>query len=249
MLHSRLRGRTEAERTRVVDAAALPDADDFRLEVVPLADLHEHPRNYQEHPEDQIAALTTSLLKHGWFKNVVVSYWEDSYTILAGHGISKAARRLELSSAPCRIYDIDPFSGPALEILITDNETPGMAQRDDRALTENLKFIHDAPDASLEGTGFDEMKLANLVAVTRPLGEIKSFNAAAHWVGMPDYEPEDEPLKLTVSFANEEDREAFFQKLEITDERVTKPAGRLKSASMWWPVREREDPSSLIFEG
>ena len=48
--------------------------------------------------------------------------------------------------------------------------------------------------------------------------EIKDFDAAAEWVGMPDYEPSTLPKKIIVSFKNDQDREAFGKILNILKE-------------------------------
>jgi hypothetical protein len=81
--------------------------------------------------------------------------------------------------------------------------------------------------------------LANLVMVTRPAVEIADLDAAAQWVGLPEYEGLDTPLKIIVSFENDNDRQDFARRLNITLTEKTK--------SIWWPPREQEDPSSLHF--
>src|SRR5262245_29411635 len=96
----------------------LPALDTLPLEIVPLADLRPHPRNYQDHPDDQLAHLRSSLQTHGWYKNVVVA---DDNTILAGHGIIKAALQLGVTHAPVRRLPLTPDHPDALKLVVGDN--------------------------------------------------------------------------------------------------------------------------------
>src|SRR5262245_35987685 len=134
------------------EPAALP------VELVNLDDLRAHPRNYRQHPEDQLAHLEHSLREHGFYRNVVVA---RDLTILAGHGIVTAARRVGYASVPVHRLDLDPSSPKALKILAADNELPRFAETDDRALSELLRQIREEDVSGLLGTGYDEMMLAN----------------------------------------------------------------------------------------
>lgn len=210
-------------------------ADLFKVETVALKDLKDHPRNYREHPDDQLEHLMRSIKEHGLYRNVVVS--KDN-VILAGHGVCKAARKLKMKQIPIRRIGLNHDHPKAVKLLVADNELDHLAEQDDRLLSELLRDVKDLDD--LLGTGFDEMMLANLVMVTRPKSEIEDINEAAEWVGMPEYEMLELPLKIMVSFDNEKDREAFAKKIgvKLTD----------KTKSIWWPPREREDPGALRFE-
>lgn len=206
------------------------------LERVRIADLKPHPRNYRTHPEDQIEHLIASLEENGVYRNIVIS--RDN-TILAGHGVVKAAERLGREEIEAHRLDLDSDEPGALKVLAGDNEVDHLGVVDDRALTEILKEINDID--SLLGTGYDEQMLSNLVMVTRPASEIRDHNEAAHWVGLPDYEPEVEPLKVVVSFDSEEDKDNFARKLGVK-------LSDSKTSSIRWPPRENDDLMSLRFE-
>lgn len=210
----------------------------FELETVAIEDLKPHPRNYQEHPDDQLEHIMQSIRDNGLYRNVVVA--RDD-TILAGHGVVLAMKRLGRESIPVYRLDLDPDDPRALKVLAGDNEQRHLAERDDRALTELLAEVNDA--VGLEGTGFDEMMLANLVFVTRPASEIADFDAAAHWVGMPEYEGQ-MPLKLVVNFRDGTDRDEFMRLIDASIINMK----RGETWSVWWPAKETEDPTSLIFE-
>jgi hypothetical protein len=226
---------TKPKRGRPDQTLAQPD---FRLETVTVSGLRPHPRNYRAHPDDQIDHLVESIREHGLYRNIVIA--RDG-TILAGHGVVQAARKMGLESVPVYRLDLGPDDPRALKVLAGDNEIGHLGEIDDRALSEMLKEIKDTDLTGLLGTGYDEMMLTNLLFVTRPASEIQDFNEAAEWVGMPEYDAGQLPLKVVVSFRNEEDRLEFARILGLTFTEKTR--------STWWPARDREDVSSLRYEG
>lgn len=202
-----------------------------------VADLRPHPRNYRQHPDDQLEHLARSIEEHGLYRNVVVA--QDG-TILAGHGVVLAAQRLGLKTIPVIRLPIEPDSPAALKVLTGDNEIEHLAEQDDRLLSELLREIKQEAEAGLLGTGYDEAMLANLALVTRPAAEIQNFDAAAQWAGMPSYEREPDPLELTVRFRSIDDRAEFARRLDLSIHDGTK--------ATWFPARVPEDVSSVRIE-
>ena len=212
--------------------------DNFVAEVVEIESLHPHPRNYREHPEDQIAHLVESVREFGVYRNVVAA--KDG-TILAGHGIVQAAKQAGLMRIPIVRLKLAPDDPAALKLLVADNEVEHLAEQNDRMLAELLKKIKDDAPGSLLGTGFDDKMLANFLMITRPSNEIADFDAAAHWVGMPDFETAKRAFAfVTVSFGSEDDLAEFNRKLG-TELKVG-------TRSMWYPPRPREDSKNVRFE-
>lgn len=209
----------------------------FEIEMVPPESLRPHPGNYRFHPDDQLEHLVESLDENGFYKNVVIS--NDGFT-LAGHGVAEAAIKKGVSLIPVRRMPYDHTDTKALKILVGDNEIPHLGEIDDRALSETLKTIKEADPDGLLGTGFDDMMLANLVFITRPAEEIKDFDEAAEWVGMPEYDEGNPKIKLVVSFDNEEDRERFGELIGVELTELTK--------SIHWPERMIRDVASVRFE-
>lgn len=207
----------------------------LKLEDVAIEHLAPHPKNYQEHPEDQLAEIRASIEKSGLYRNIVVA--RDN-VILAGHGVVLALESMGLSVVPVHRLDVASDSPAAMRVLVADNRINQLAEVDDRLLSMILKDLKEADE--LQGTGFDAQMLANLVMVTRPATEIPTFNAAAEWTGLPGYEPDTPILKITVSFRSQEDRAEFARlcELDITE----------KTKSVWWPQREQQDVSSLRFD-
>jgi ParB-like chromosome segregation protein Spo0J len=207
-----------------------------KVEEVEIKILKPHPRNYRDHPDDQLAHLIESLKTNGFYRNVIIA--KDN-TILAGHGIIEAAKKINVKTVPAIRLNIKSDSAQAKKILIGDNESGHLAEINDRLLTEILKEIKVETD-NLLSTGFDEKMLANLVYISRDAKEIEDFDEAAEWVGMPEYENPESRIRLIVSFRTEEDKAKFAKMcgFELKE----------KTLSVWWPFREREDLTSLKFE-
>src|SRR6266516_1037665 len=210
--------------------------------VVLLDTLKMHPRNYRTHPDDEIEHLMESIRDHGIYRNVVIS--KDGKTILAGHGVVEAARRLGLMHVPVFQTDYMPDDPRALKLLIGDNEIQHLVENDDRALTELLRELRDIDD--LFGTGYDEMMLSNLVMVSRPATEIEDLDAASQWVGLPGYDMEgDHRMQIIVNFVNEEDRQEFCMLLGLEASKIAKEG---TGKSIWWPKpRKNMDSQSVRF--
>lgn len=209
-------------------------------EMMSLGELKPHPRNYREHPDDQVEHLVQSIREHGLYRAIVAT---ADGTILVGHGIVKAASKLGIAQVPVLKLNLDPKDPRALKLLAGDNESGHLAEVDDRRLSELLKEVLDSDiEGKLLGTGYDPSMLAGLVMVTRPATEIQGFNEAAEWVGMPEYQPGETSIQLVVTFKTEDDRKAFTDKVGL---RVDKIVRRTWSAR--WPFTVHEDASSLRF--
>tara|TARA_R100000700_G_scaffold39541_1_gene52605 strand:- start:951 stop:1592 length:642 start_codon:yes stop_codon:yes gene_type:complete len=209
---------------------------DIQIEHIPIADLKPHPQNYREHPDDQLEHIMNSIKSNGYYRNVVVA---NDNTILAGHGVVKASKKMDLKTVPVVRLEVEPDSPQAKKVLTGDNEIAHLGEIDDRLLSEILKDVKDSAEDGLLGTGYDEKMLANLVMVTRPQSEIEDFNAAAEWVGMPDYDEESEQIKITVNFLNETDMNKFFEILDIPKKDLTR---------VWYPAKPKDDMKSVKFE-
>ena len=209
---------------------------DIQIEHIPIADLKPHPQNYREHTDDQLEHIMNSIKSNGYYRNVVVA---NDNTILAGHGVVKASKKMDLKTVPVVRLEVEPDSPQAKKVLTGDNEIAHLGEIDDRLLSEILKDVKDSAEDGLLGTGYDEKMLANLVMVTRPQSEIEDFNAAAEWVGMPDYDEESEQIKITVNFLNETDMNKFFEILDIPKKDLTR---------VWYPAKPKDDMKSVKFE-
>lgn len=217
-------------------------AADFVAETAAVAALRPHPRNYRVHPDDQLAHIAASIQAHGFYRNVVVT---RNGTILAGHGVVAAARRLDLDSVPVYRVDVEPDSLAAMQLLAGDNEISNLATVDDRALSELLRELAVDDLANLLGTGFDELSLAALAMVTRPVSELADLDAAGEWLGLPGFETGDETPTLVVKFDSVDDRAKFLAEIDYAPEQVRHTGG---GHMIWWPDRPQNDLSALRFQ-
>lgn len=216
-------------------------------EIMAIADLKPHPKNYREHGPGQIKHIVASIKEHGIYRNVVVA--QDG-TILAGHGVVKAALAMGRETIPVVRVPLDANSPLALKLLAGDNEISRGAKQDDRMLAGMLddirKAMHDDPMALL-GTGYDEQQLANLLMVTRNPDEIgEQIDPTEHWTGMPEYDEVDPQslieAQVVVIFKNAADCKAFSEQMQI------KVFG--KTPRSWfarWPEQALRDIKSVRF--
>jgi hypothetical protein len=218
----------------------LSNTPDVQVKSVKVSLLKPHPRNYRNHPEDQIVHLMKSIQKHGFYRNIVVA---NDMTVLIGHGVVEAAKRLQFDRVPAVVMDIGPDDPRALRVMTSENEIRNLAEVDDRALTDLLKEI--MADGGLEGVGYDEDQLAALLMVTRPMSEVKDKNEASQWVGMPEVGEVGKILTLTLNFKNDEDREELVARLGLSKMKKFENTSRAWSA--WWPPRDKDDTGSVEF--
>lgn len=129
--------------------------------MVEISRLQPHPRNYREHPEDQLQHIVESIREHGVYRNVIVA---QDYTILAGHGVVEAAQRLRLTEIPVVRLELHPHDPRALKLLVGDNEISNLAEDNESMLIGLLKDIQEEDQAGLLGTGYDEVMLGGLTA-------------------------------------------------------------------------------------
>jgi hypothetical protein len=220
--------------------AVLPSPAPHPVELVPLASLRPHPRNYRTHPEDQLAHIAASIRQHGFYRNVVVT---TGGTILAGHGVVLAARQLGMTEIPVVRLPLELDDPRALRLLAGDNEIGRRAEVDDRGLSEILRDLKAIDVDGLLGTGYDAAMLANLVFITRPEAEIPDAHAAAAWAGMPAFAPEADAPSVVIRFDSEAKRAELLALLGI--EVIHKKQGAVWS--VWWPERPKDRPRDVAF--
>jgi len=213
---------------------------DFTPSPIDPNTLKPHPRNYRKHPEDQLQHIMQSIREHGFYRNVVIT---PTNTILAGHGVVEAAKKMGLKTIPVIRVHLSDDDPKALKLLAGDNEISHLAEIDDRTLTDLLKQIKDTSDNGLFGTGFDEAMLQALVYNTRPASEVETKSAAAHWAGMPEYDEGGDVLRIIVQFKTEKDRETFCKTQNVIIDKREK-----NTWTMWWPFKERDDVKGLKFK-
>lgn len=220
---------------------SIPTGRVLPTELVHIDSIIPHPRNYRSHPEDQLDHIARSIELHGFYRPIVVT---ADGTILAGHGVVLAARRLGIEEIPVTRVSVDPHEPRAIQILTGDNEMGNLADVDDRLLTELLRDLIREDLDYLVGTGFTAEQLAALTMVTRHSDEIADLDEAAEWLGMPAFEQIAKEPKLIITFDSNQHREDFVAKIEAQ-------WFRSKTGLVWsmrWPNRPMHDSRNVRFE-
>jgi DNA modification methylase len=129
-------------------------------QMVALADLAPHPRNYNRHPAAQVRKLAQSLRKFGQVRSVVV--WRS--TILAGHGVVEAAKSLKWQHIRADVLPDDYPEHLALAYVAADNELARQGDPDMAQLATILEEVKDVDAELLEAVGYTDAEFAALLA-------------------------------------------------------------------------------------
>lgn len=131
-------------------------------QVIRLADYQPHPRNYNQHPPDQIEKLAASLQVFGQVRSVVV--WRGWF--LAGTGLAMAARSLGWQELRADVLPDDYPEARALAYLAADNELARQSDPDLAQLAAILEESAAADGALLLAIGYTDAEY------DRMLGEL-----------------------------------------------------------------------------
>lgn len=123
-------------------------------ELVDTADLIVHPRNPNE---GDIGAIVESIKSNGFYGAIVAQ--RSTRYVLAGNHRLQAATLCGIERVPVTWVECDERT--ALKILLADNRTGELAQRNVDALATLLYEL--ARDDDMRGTGYDEEDLEGLL--------------------------------------------------------------------------------------
>jgi len=126
--------------------------------LVPLKELKPHPKNRNQHPDDQIARLAQVIEYQGFRHPIIVS--NLSGFIVAGHGRLAAAQKLGLKEAP---VDFQDFGSEEEEyaFLVSDNAVALWAELDLAGINADLGDL--GPDFDLDVLGIKNFTLDPLM--------------------------------------------------------------------------------------
>src|SRR6266702_3588136 len=103
--------------------------------LISLDTIKDHPRNYREHTEQQVLNLVESLKRFGQVRGIVVQGKEDgTFVTVAGHGITKAARRLGWKEIKAEILPNSWSESSINGYLLADNYHSQHARDDEYLL-------------------------------------------------------------------------------------------------------------------
>lgn len=133
-----------------------------------------NPRNWRVHPDNQKAAMRDVLNEVGWVTSVIVN--RASGFIVDGH--LRAAIAAERGELTIPVQYVDLTDDEEALILATFDPLSALATRDNELLAELLAYIDTDTDA-----------IAELMALTHPLPEIKEKPEYVQEIRSPIYEP------------------------------------------------------------
>ena len=149
-------------------------SEEVQFKRVSLATLVPSPHNYNAHPPSQIADLKSSLIRYKQVKPIVVQQvagGKEEYIILAGHGITEAAKELyaenphkyaHLNEWAIALAPADWSVMDAKGYMVSDNELSRKAEPDETSLAQLLQEQADA-GYDLASLGSDEETLRQML--------------------------------------------------------------------------------------
>ena len=130
-----------------------------QIEYLETEKLIPYARNSRTHSDEQVQQIMGSIKEFGFTNPVLV---DGDGVIIAGHGRTMAAQRLEMKEVPClRLSHLTEAQKRAY--VIADNKLALNAGWDDAMLALELRNLRDE-DFDLSLTGFDDAELAALLA-------------------------------------------------------------------------------------
>ncbi len=125
----------------------------------PPDSLRAHPRNYNQHPKQQLNLLAKLIQFQGFRHPIVVS--NLSGFVIAGHGRLEAAKLLGMTEVPVDFQDFEN-EDQELQHLVADNQIAELATQDQGELLSILKDLEEK-GLDLELFGMLEAEAANLL--------------------------------------------------------------------------------------
>lgn len=128
-------------------------------QLIDIAALRPHPRNYNRHPASQVERIAASLRKFGQVRSIVV--WRS--TILAGHGVVEAARALGWTELNADVLPDEYPEHLALAYVAADNELGRLGDPDQAALAAILEESRNADAELLAAIGYSDAEFQALL--------------------------------------------------------------------------------------
>ena len=131
----------------------------MKIENIATEKLIPYARNSRTHSDEQIAQIMASIKEFGFTNPILI---DEEGQIIAGHGRTVAAQRLQMKAIPCiRLSHLTPAQKKAY--VIADNKLALNAGWDDELLKIELSELREE-DFDLSLTGFDDDELNKLLA-------------------------------------------------------------------------------------
>ncbi len=126
--------------------------------LVTTTDLKINPKNPNQHPDDQIDALSKNISKFGWRHPIIVS--KRSGLIVIGHARLAAALKSGWKEVPVDFQDFESES-EEMAVLVSDNRLSELSETNDDLLKDVLIDLS-TEGLNLDLTGYDDDYLKKL---------------------------------------------------------------------------------------
>lgn len=226
-------------------ALAHPDLKPY---LEPVTNVELHPDNPRR---GDLAVIADSLRTNGLYRPLVAQ--RSTGFVLAGNHTLRALLDLGAEQVPVTWVEVDDRA--AARIILADNRSSDLGGYDVTTLAELMNSLGD--DAFV-GTGYAEADMDQLLVDLQSAAEVsknasgyyeavagaagQQTDAAAEWVGMPDYERGDtRPMRqILVSFESQDDVDEFARRLDFD----LTPSTRY----LWFPQKERFETIGLRYQ-
>jgi site-specific DNA-methyltransferase (adenine-specific)/site-specific DNA-methyltransferase (cytosine-N4-specific) len=133
---------------------------DLPLVLIDIASKQPHPRNYNQHPAEQIDELAESLGRP-WGQYKPVAFWQDFW--ICGHGVVEGAKKRGWSQIWA--HDVSYLSeADAIALMGADNELPHGSKPDAQRLLDLVTY---AREHGTTVPGVTNERLAEIAALAR----------------------------------------------------------------------------------
>lgn len=217
----------------------------MKIQLLKIGTIKPNPDNPRVIKDDDYTRLLKNITERSQFMYVNHLKLNEDLIVLAGNQRLAACKELKWKEVPCTI-----FTRKMADIM---NQSAKKEKREQRTYKEycNEIVIMDNTHAGewdyeeLEDWDQEDLEKWN---VPMPnfgnLDEINKVNSAnEEWIGMPDFEPVENPYKIIINFESEKERNKY-----ANDHKMNFTKRESRAWSTWWPFKEREDLKSLKYE-
>jgi len=212
----------------------------MKTEIQKIKDLKINPKNPRVIKDIKYKRLLKSIKEFPEMLDLRPIMVDENNVVLGGNMRLKACRELKKKEVPTIRFTEGihkasylykekkiPYEEACEQLIIKDNASFGEWDWDVLANEWDTTFLSE--------WGVDVWQNMDDV--------VEKINEMDEWVGMPEFEEKNPPLKVTIKFENEIDRQKFCE-----DKGIDIGIKLRDTWTTWWPFKEQQDLKSLKYE-
>lgn len=164
--------------------------------LVPLSELKPHPKNRNDHPDDQIARLSQILEYQGWRYPVKVSLLSGYVT--SGHGRIEAAKKNGWTEVPVNFQEYESEEQEYAD-LIADNSIASWSELDLSAINTDIGDL--GPDFDIDLLGLKDFLI-------EPAEKFLEKSLDNHWD--EDFDKPIEDMEIKILYRRDDQRKEIL---------------------------------------